>query len=88
MDKKSGLDWLKRISRWYFGRNALLYSVVLADTVIVFLSSAFVYWAFHRTGSMFEHRFAMLYPAIMLSLLSWVGSRVFRTYSGVFIRVL
>ncbi len=84
MDKKSGAEWLRRIAKWYFGRNALPYwCVVLADTVIVFVSCMFVFWALHRTGAAFEHRFEMLFTALMIALLSWVGARVFRTYSGV-----
>ena len=84
MEKPEKPNWLTTLTKWYFGRNALPYwCVVLADTVIVFVSCLFVYWAFHRTGAAFEHRFAMLYTALFFSLLSWVGSRAFRTYSGV-----
>jgi len=84
MEKPEKPNWLTTLTKWYFGRNALPYwCVVLADTVIVFVSCLFVYWAFHRTGVAYEHRFAMLYTALLFSFLSWVGSRAFRTYSGV-----
>ena len=32
---------------------------------------------------MFANRFAVLYTALFFSLLSWVGARLFKTYSGV-----
>lgn len=84
MNKYRLQNWLKKSTKWYFGKNALPYwCVVLADTVIVFLSCAFVYWVFHRTGVTYEHRFDMFYSVISLSLLSWIGARSFRTYSGI-----
>ena len=84
MEKPEKPNWLTTLTKWYFGRNALPYwCVVLADTVIVFVSCLFVYWAFHRTGVAYEHRFEMLYTALFFSFLSWIGARAFRTYSGV-----
>jgi FlaA1/EpsC-like NDP-sugar epimerase len=69
---------------YYFSRNIFPYwCVVLADTVIVFLSSAFVYWAFYRTGTTYDHRFDLLHTAILFSGLSLISARVFKTYSGV-----
>ena len=84
MEKPEKPNWLTTLTKWYFGRNALPYwCVVLADTVIVFVSCLFVYWAFHRTGVAYAHRFEMLYTALFFSFLSWIGARAFRTYSGV-----
>ena len=84
MEKPEKPNWLTTLTKWYFGRNALPYwCVVLADTVIVFVSCLFVYWAFHRTGVAYEHRFEMLFTALFFSFLSWIGARAFRTYSGV-----
>ena len=77
-------NWLTRFAGNYFSKNVFPYwCVVLADTAIVFVSTAFVYWAFHRTGAMFEHRFALLYLMLLYSVLSIIGARVFRTYAGV-----
>ena len=79
-----GNNWLTRISGAYFSKNVLPYwCVVLADTVIVILSGAFVYWAFHRTGVTFEHRIELLHTILLFSLLSWISAKVFRTYFGV-----
>ena len=75
---------LERLAGYYFSRNVFPYwCVVLADMVIVFVSCAFVYWAFHRTGVTYEHRFELLHTAILFSVLSLISSRVFKTYSGV-----
>lgn len=77
-------NWIERLFRYYFSRNVFPYwCVVLADTVIVFLCSAFAYWAFHRTGVTYEHRFELLHTAILFSVLSLISARVFKTYSGV-----
>jgi FlaA1/EpsC-like NDP-sugar epimerase len=77
-------NWIERLFSYYFSRNIFPYwCVVLADTVIVFLSSAFVYWAFYRTGTTYDHRFDLLHTAILFSGLSLISARVFKTYSGV-----
>ena len=84
MADKEKFNWIERLLRYYFSRNVFPYwCVVLADTVIVFLCSAFAYWAFHRTGVTYEHRFELLHTAILFSVLSLISSRVFKTYSGV-----
>ena len=75
---------LKRLSNWYFSKNVLPYwAVLLADTIIVFVSAVFVYWVTNRTLLTFEQRFAVLYTSLLFSLLSWAGARCFKTYSGV-----
>ena len=77
-------NWIERLFSYYFSRNVFPYwCVVLADTIIIFMSSAFVYWAFHRTGVTYEHRFELLHTSILFSLLSLISARVFKTYSGV-----
>ena len=73
-------NWIERLFRYYFSRNVFPYwCVVLADTVIVFICSAFAYWAFHRTGVTYEHRFELLQTATLFSVLSLISSRVFKT---------
>ena len=75
---------IKDISKWYFGKNVLPYWVILLmDTLVVFTSSVFTYWVTNRTMMAFENRFAMLYTALLFAALSWVGAKVFKTYSGV-----
>ena len=77
-------NWIERLYNYYFSRNVFPYwCVVLADTIIVFICSAFAYWAFYRTGETYDHRFELLHTAILFSLLSLISARVFKTYSGV-----
>ena len=84
MTKNNIIYRLFRFTGNYFNKRVFPYwCVVLADTIIVFVSCAFVYWTFHRTGVTYEHRFELLYTTIMFSLLSWISARVFHTYSGV-----
>ena len=77
-------NWLTNLLSWYFSKRVLPHwCVLLTDTLIVFLSTFFVFWISRRTGVMFENRYAILWTALMYSAVSWVGVRLFRTYSGV-----
>ncbi|MBQ3699614.1 MAG: polysaccharide biosynthesis protein [Prevotella sp.] len=76
--------FLWKISNWYFKKTVLPYwAILLTDSLIVFESALFTYWVPHRTLVMFEHRNAVLYTSLFFALLSWIGARLFRTYSGV-----
>ena len=84
MSTNDNPSWLSRFITGHFNKRVFPYwCVVLADTAIVFVSTAFVYWAFHRTGVLFEHRYSLLYLMLLYSALNWIGARAFRTYSGV-----
>ena len=74
----------KKISAEYFSKRVLPYWVILLlDTISVFASTVFVYWVFYRSQITFEHHQAVFVTALAYSLISWIGARVFRTYSGV-----
>ncbi len=78
------MNIIKQVSSWYFSKNVLPYWVVLlADTVIVFASCCFTFWITNNTEIALESKRAFLYSALFYSLISWIGIRVFRTYSGV-----
>ena len=84
MDTEKSKNWLQRLSDWYFSKKVLPYwCVLLADTVILFLSCIFTFWLSNRTGSLYHHRWALLCTAGVYAVLSWIGARIFRTYSGV-----
>ena len=69
---------------WYFNKKSLPYwCLFLIDSVIVLFSGLFTYWIFNRTMEMFTHRFDVLYTSLFYVVISWIGARVFRTYSGV-----
>lgn len=73
-------DFIKK----YFDRNVLPYwAIVLMDMAIVFVSAVFTYWVINRTMMTVEHRWALLLTAVLYSLLSLVGARLFMTYAGV-----
>ncbi len=78
------MNVFKKLSSWYFRKNVLPYWVVLlADTVIVFASCCFTFWITNNTEIAFESRLALLYSALFYSVVSWIGIRIFKTYSGV-----
>ena len=78
------MNILKKLLNWYFSKESLPYwCLLLVDTAIVIVSALFTYWVFEKTLNMFEHRFDVLYTACFYGLLSWVGARLFATYSSV-----
>lgn len=77
-------NWLSRITGWYFNKSVLPYwCILLLDSIIVFISCVFCYWVQNRTVVMFNHRDSVLITSVFYALLSWVGAKIFRTYSGV-----
>ena len=75
---------INKLVDMYFSKKVLpCWCILLLDSFIVFMSSLFVYWVSNRTGTMFEHRIAVLYTALLYTALSWVGAKIFRTYSGI-----
>ena len=74
----------RNIIRWYFSKNALPYwCLLLMDMVLVVVSGLLTYWAFNRTGAMFEARHELFLTIMAIALLSVMGARLFRTYSGI-----
>ena len=72
------------MTHWYFSKRVLPYwCIILLDTLIVFVSCVVTYWVSRRTGVMLEHRAEMLWTSLLYAGLSWIGMRIFRTYSGV-----
>lgn len=79
-----GKKSINRLIKLYFSKNVLpFWCILLMDSVIVFMSSLFVYWVCNRTGHMFENRFAVLYTALLYTALGWIGAKIFKTYTGV-----
>jgi len=74
----------KRFSNWYFSKNLLPYWVILlADTVIVFVSAVFSFWMINGTLPVYDNRWSLLYTSLMYAGFSWVGAYIFKTYHGV-----
>ena len=75
---------LRKASDWYFNRKVLPYwAILLADTAIVFVSAVFTYWIANKSQVTYENHVAVGITAALYAVLSWVGARIFRTYTGV-----
>ena len=82
MDREQDIFW--RFSNWYFSKKVLPYwAILLADSLIVFLSCLLTYWVANKSQVTFDNHVALLVASGFYALLSWIGARVFRTYSGV-----
>ena len=57
--------------------------MLLADSFILLFVGIFIYWVFNRTNLLVVHRFDVIYTLLMYVLLSFIGSRCFRTYAGI-----
>ncbi len=78
------MNLINKILSWYFSKDSLPYwCLLLNDCLLVFLSSMLAFWAFEKTQMLFDLRFDVFYTAVLYALLSLIGARVFRTYSGV-----
>ncbi len=70
--------------RNFFSRRVLPYwCVLLLDTAIVFFSCIFCFWVQNRSVVLLTHRDSVLVTSAFYAMLSWIGARIFRTYSGV-----
>ena len=77
-------DLIRRLSTWYFSKKVLPYwAILLADAFIVFACSIVSFWAVNHPRIIFEHRTAVICTSLLYAFISWIGARVFRTYSGV-----
>ena len=77
-------SWVSRVMGNFFSKNVLPYwCILLLDALIVFVSCILCYWVQNRTVVMFNHRDDVLITSLFYALLSWVGAKIFRTYSGV-----
>jgi FlaA1/EpsC-like NDP-sugar epimerase len=82
MDRERDILW--RVSNWYFSKKVLPYWVILiTDALVVFLSCLFTYWVANKSQVTYDHHIELLTAAAFYAVLSWVGARCFRTYSGV-----
>lgn len=78
------MDVLKKVTSWYFSKNVLPYWVVLlADSFIVFACCIFTYWVGRDTQITYDNHISLGYTALLYVFLSWIGARIFRTYTGV-----
>ena len=82
MKQENDIFW--RFSNWYFSKKVLPYwAILLVDSLIVFLSCMFIYWVVNKSQVTFDHHIELLAASAFYAVLSWIGARIFRTYSGV-----
>ena len=75
---------INKLTHWYFGKKVLPYwAVLLADTIIVLVSSIFIFWVANRSLITYENRLTVFYSSLFFAVISWVGARCFKTYAGV-----
>ena len=74
----------RHILSWYFSKSSLPYwCVLLADSVIIFMSGVLTYWLFNKTMILIQYRFEVIYTLLMYMVLGMVGAKLFSTYSGI-----
>ncbi len=67
---------------WSLIRNAMPYWVVLfVDSLIIFCSGLFVYALFNPEDAV-NNRFELIYSMLLTTGVSWIGFKLFKTYSG------
>lgn len=83
----SATDKRTLLSRWmgsFFNKRVLPYwCVLLLDTFIVFFSCMFCFWVQNRSVVLLNHSDSVLITSVFYAFLSWIGARIFRTYTGV-----
>lgn len=74
----------RKLINWYFRRNSLPYwCIFFIDCATLFFSGVFTYWMFNKTNTLIDHRFGVINTLVIYTLVSWIGFRIFHTYSGI-----
>ena len=82
--EKEKQNFISRLSGWYFSKKVLPYwCILLLDSAIVFVSCLGCYWMQNRTTDLLHGHGGVFLTSAFYALLSWVGARMFRTYTGV-----
>ncbi|MBQ7483775.1 MAG: polysaccharide biosynthesis protein, partial [Bacteroidaceae bacterium] len=75
---------IRRITGWYFCKDALPYwCILLLDSVVIFFVGIFTYWMIHKSMVLLENRYDVIMTMAVYSLLGMVGARMYSTYSGI-----
>ena len=71
----------KKLTTWYFTKSVLPYwTVLIADTLIVYISCVCSYWMIYHTPALMANRGVVFWTSLAYALLSWIGARIFKTY--------
>ena len=75
---------LRKFIHWYFSKRALPYwSILLFDSIVLFLSGFVAFWLFHHNIDPDDDFFVVARTLIIYVAISWIGMRLFSTYSGI-----
>ena len=75
---------LRKAIHWYFSKKALPYwSILIFDSLLLFISGFIAYWLFYRGAMLQQHAYKLAHTLIIYIILSWIGMRIFSTYSGI-----
>ncbi len=75
---------LRKAIHWYFSKKALPYwSVLIFDSLLLFISGFIAYWLFYRGAMLQQHAYQLAHTLAIYVILSWIGMRIFSTYSGI-----
>lgn len=78
------MNLFQKLINWYFKRNSLPYwCIFFIDCATLFFSGVFTYWMFNKTNTLITNRFAVINTLVVYTLVSWIGFRIFHTYSGI-----
>jgi FlaA1/EpsC-like NDP-sugar epimerase len=73
----------RKVFSGYFQKRMLPYwAILLTDFFITFCSGLVVCFLSFKTKGFYDNRFAIFYLSITYALLSLIGIRIFKTYSG------
>lgn len=79
------MNFIEKLTNWYFSKNALPYwSVLILDCLICYFSGIFVFWLYYH-GAVTLGNIGVLSKTIFVYMIfNLIGFKVFRTYSGIF----
>lgn len=79
------MNFIEKLTNWYFSKNALPYwSVLILDCLICYFSGIFVFWLYYH-GAITLGNIGVLSKTIFVYMIfNFIGFKVFRTYSGIF----
>ena len=76
--------FVDRMLSWYFTKDSLPYwCLLLIDSIVVFCSGIFAFWLFNKTSALVDNRFEVINTLLIYVIFSWIGFRMFHTYSGI-----
>ncbi len=78
------MNFIKKVVNWYFRKNSLPYwCIFILDGFILLLSGFVGFWMFSGMDMLLERLDGVFLSLMIYVLISFIGTRVFHTYSGI-----